>query len=151
MNFKKFPKVLLHLHLDGSLNKSLIKKMTSKSIDEINDLCVCNSSDSLTDYLEKFSYPCELLQNKRSLYLFTKRLCKDLKEENVLYAEIRFAPNKHVNKELSYDDVIKSVLKGLKGTNYKLILCMMRNDDDNLNKKIINLYLWKTGKYKKKK
>ena len=60
---------------------------------------------------------------------------------SVIYAEIRFAPLKHVFKGLSLDEVVESVLKGLakKSLKTNLILCMMRGDKEEDNIKVVDL------------
>ena len=79
------------------------------------------------------------MQSKDNLELVAKNLLNDLKKENVIYAEVRFAPLKHMNNGLSIDDVIDSVINGFTDNDLKvnLILCMMRNDSFEDNMKVI--------------
>ena len=130
-------KIELHLHLDGSIreetaNEILEKKCNLKAKDKCEDL---------NEYLEKFEIPSIILQTKENLERVAYELALDLKKDNVIYAEIRFAPLKHLNGGLSLDEVITSVLNGLSKVDIEtnLILCMMRNDSFNDNKKVIDL------------
>jgi adenosine deaminase len=130
-------KVELHLHLDGSVkeetaNKILNQKCDLKAKDKCNDL---------NEYLEKFEIPSIILQTKENLKLVAYELANDLKKDNVIYAEIRFAPLKHIKEGLSLDEVINSVLEGLSKVDIKtnLILCMMRGDSIEDNKKVVDL------------
>ena len=71
-------------------------------------------------------------------------LAEDLIKDEVVYAEVRFAPIFHTSI-LSLDEVCKAVLDGFSMAKDKikinLILCMMRHLNFNDNKKIIDLYL----------
>ena len=133
-------KIELHLHLDGSVRVSTIEELLDKNNLE-KELVVDENTKSLTDYLKKFDLPIKVMQSKENLIRISKELCEDLIKDNVIYAEIRFAPNFHTKEGLSLDEVVSSVLLGLDNKNIKtnLILCMMRGDSYENNKNIIDL------------
>ena len=127
---RKLPKVELHLHLDGSLSVGLASKLSGLSFKEVFDKMVAPSKcDKLGDYLTKFEFPISLMQTKENLELVATDLVNRLASQNVIYAEVRFAPMFHTKNGLTYDEIITSILKGL-GSNKKiktnLILCLMR-------------------------
>ena len=133
-------KIELHLHLDGSVRVSTIEELLGK--DNLKkELVVDEDTKSLTDYLKKFDLPIKAMQNRENLIRISKELCEDLIKDNVIYAEIRFAPNFHTKEGLNLDEVVSSVLLGLDSKNIKtnLILCMMRGDSYENNKNIIDL------------
>ena len=70
-----------------------------------------------------------------------QELVLDLKDDNVIYAEVRFAPLLHTKKGLSKEEVVEAVLEGLKDNDLKvnLILCMMRHFSFEDNLKTIEL------------
>ena len=119
MEIKDIKKIVLHLHLDGSLDLDLAKRYAKEDgynlTDEeiVKELQVDKDCHNLNDYLEKFALSSSLLQTKERLEETTYTLFKKLSMENVIYAEIRFAPIKHIEKDLSLDDVITSVIKGM--------------------------------------
>lgn len=81
-----------------------------------------------------------MLQTKNNLKEAAAELVDSLFADNVIYAEVRFAPNKHTTN-LSLEEVVEAVLEGLKNDKVKvnLLLCMMRGDSFEKNKKIIDL------------
>lgn len=141
MDIKRLKKVELHVHLDGSLNVDTVANILGIDKNSAKEKLVVNSNcKSLNDYLELFDIPNNIMQKKEVLTLVSQELVASFIEDNVIYAEVRFAPNKHT-KELSLDEVVESVLEGLKNEHIKvnLILCMMRGDSYCDNKNIIDL------------
>ena len=149
MDIKDVKKIVTHLHLDGSIDIELAKKYAKEdgydlTDDEIvKELQVDKGCHNLNDYLEKFTLPCSLLQTKERLESTTYALFRKLYLENVIYAEIRFAPIKHQEKGLNLDEVITSVIKGMEKAKAEfdilggIILCCMRDSSKDDNLKIV--------------
>ena len=135
------PKVELHCHLDGSVRLETLAELSNNSIDAVKSMAVANNKClDLNDYLSKFSLPVSVMQTSANLERIAYELATDLKNENVIYAEIRFAPMKHITILDKYQ-VVESVLRGLSRVDLKtnLILCMMRGDDLNTNKEVVDV------------
>ena len=142
MNLKNIPKVELHLHLDGSVRLDTASKLTGKSIEEVRSLMIAKEKcHDLNEYLTKFNLANEIMQSQENLIRIAKELVEDLKNDNVIYAEVRFAPLLHTKKGLTGEKVIEAVLLGLKDEDLKvnLILCMMRQFSFEDNLKTIEL------------
>ena len=142
MNLKNIPKVELHLHLDGSVRLDTASKLTGKSIEEVRSLMIAKEKcQDLNEYLTKFNLANEIMQSQENLTRIAKELVEDLKKDNVIYAEVRFAPLLHTKKGLTGEKVIEAVLLGLKDEDLKvnLILCMMRQFSFEDNLKTIEL------------
>ncbi len=139
LNFKTMPKIELHVHLDGSIDPSYIAGKLNESIKEVESKMQSNNSKDLNEYLTKFDLPIEFMQTKEDLVNLSALFAQSLKDENVIYAEVRFAPQFHISECLSFDEVVESVLLGLSKVNIKinLILCIMRGMSDELNYKTI--------------
>lgn len=143
MNFREIPKIELHVHLDGSVRLETASKLLKKDMDSIKKEMVATSCKSLGEYLKAFDIPLSILQTKENLELVAKELAEDLKQDGVVYAEIRFCPLFHTKEGLSPEEVVEAVLTGLSHVSLKtnLILCMMRNFDETMNEQIIELTL----------
>lgn len=135
---KNLKKIELHLHLDGSVELDTISNITKENIEVLkNKMIAPNKCENLSDYLTRFDVPIECMQTKENLTLISKQLVDYLESQNVVYAEIRFAPMFHTRKGLTYEEVVEAVLEGLninKNVKTNLILCMMRgmNKENNL-------------------
>lgn len=137
---KQMPKIELHLHLDGSVDIKLASKILGKKVEELkSDMIAADKCTDLNEYLTKFKLPIELMQTKDNLELIAHDLGEYLKKQNVIYAEVRFAPIFHTKEGLSLDNVILAVKNGFKGYNVNLILCMMRGISFEDNLKVIKL------------
>ncbi len=133
----------LHLHLDGSLSPEFLTGLMRRqglnlTKEEIEKKVVADSRvSSLNDYLEKFDFPLSLLQTEEAIMEAVYHLVDRLNSENMLYAEIRFAPQLHTKRGLSIDRVIRASCEALKMANgsfttkAQLILCCMRGGVEN--------------------
>jgi len=138
---KELPKIELHLHLDGSVNLKTLSSLSNKSLEEVKKEAVaplkCND---LKEYLIRFTLPVKVMQTKDNLQLILSNLLETLDKQNVIYAEIRFAPSLHT-KNMTQEEVVKSLLevKDKYKVKTNLILCMMRHNSYELNKETIDV------------
>lgn len=141
---QNMPKVELHLHLDGSIPLPFLYKIVDQTVSkkQIKERAIVSQNcHSLTEYLEKFDLPISVMQTKENLEEITYQLGKELQKENVIYAEIRFAPFFHTKVGLTLDEVVEAVLNGIKRSPIKmgLILCCMRGFPLEKNLQVLEL------------
>lgn len=130
---EKMPKVELHLHLDGSIPISYVKNKYNLNDFEIKGRMIAGDKcKNLNDYLTCFDFPINIMQAKKQLQDITTELLKQLKAQNVVYVEIRFAPQFHIKKGLSQEDVVRAIIEAKNTVDIKsnLILCIMRGKDN---------------------
>ena len=133
------PKVELHCHLDGSLPMGIIRELLGRDVKK-EELQVRDDCRNLAEYLEKFDLPLSCMQTETGLKRTSKAFLESLKQDNIQYVEVRFAPLLSVNESLDCTRVIQSVLEGLEeakkecGIYYNVIACAMRHhtEEDNL-------------------
>ncbi|MCP8971032.1 adenosine deaminase [Ectobacillus ponti] len=123
MNFIKLPKIELHCHLDGSVRAETIMDIARKEgiplpfLDKEGlqkELVAPLECDSLVEYLKRFALPNLVMQSKESLRRITFELFEDAARENVKYLEVRFGPLLHILKGLDVEEVIESVIEGMR-------------------------------------
>ena len=138
---EEMPKAVLHLHLDGSLRPETVHKWLKEqgrdvTLEEVKKaLMVDKDCRDLNEYLEKFALPLQVLQTENHIEQATYELFEDLANQNVIYAEVRFAPVLHTEDGLEYDEIVEAAIKGMNrakeefGIDGNLLLCCMRGND----------------------
>ncbi|GAB3461726.1 adenosine deaminase [Streptomonospora sediminis] len=121
---RRAPKVLLHDHLDGGLRPQTIVELaedtgyTGLPARDPAELATWfrDSSDSgaLERYLETFSHTVGVLQTREALERVAAECAEDLAADGVVYAEVRYAPELHLEQGLSLDEVVEAVLEGFR-------------------------------------
>jgi adenosine deaminase len=123
MNFTTLPKIELHCHLDGSLRAETIIDIAKREgislptldRDEIQqELIAPLDCESLDEYLKRFALPNLVMQSQENLKRITFELFEDAAKENVKYMEVRFAPLLHTAQGLSVEEIIQSVIDGMR-------------------------------------
>lgn len=154
---KEMAKIILHIHLDGSLRPEtacewLEEQGGNIELEQVEkDLMVNRDCRDLNEYLQKFDLPLKLLQTEEHIERATFELFEDLVNQNVIYAEVRFAPSLHTKQGLEYEKIVEAAIKGMNKAKEKfeidgnLILCCMRgknNKEENLKTiKVANEFL----------
>ncbi|RKY99779.1 MAG: adenosine deaminase [Ignavibacteriae bacterium] len=108
---EKLPKVELHLHLDCSLSFDVVSKIRpdislKKYQSEFVGPPKCKNLSEILSYVTN---QLNLMQTEENLRLVVKDLFDQLQRENVVYAEIRFAPLLHLTNELKPEEVVEIV------------------------------------------
>jgi adenosine deaminase len=121
---RRAPKVLLHDHLDGGLRPSTIIELAaehgdttlpSTDVDELAKWFTRGASrKDLVLYLETFQHTVGVMQSRDALVRVARECAEDLAADGVVYAEVRFAPELHIERGLSLDDVVSAVQEGFR-------------------------------------
>jgi adenosine deaminase len=115
------PKVLLHDHLDGGLRPATIIELAESIGHELpaHDASALGTwfresadSGSLERYLETFDHTVAVMQDRESLVRVAAECAEDLARDGVVYAEVRYAPEQHLNGGLTLDQVVEAVRDG---------------------------------------
>lgn len=140
MTTTNFPKIDLHLHIDGSLSLPCFQTLASNVGLSMTDaqirkaVMVSNTCQSLPEYLQCFELPTRLLQTEKALTLSTLDLIRNLEAQGLFYAELRFAPQHYTRQGLTQQQTVAAVLKGVDmakkaGFHIRIgiLLCMLVN------------------------
>lgn len=149
MRFLDMPKVELHTHIDCSLSHETIARLgVDLTPEEYRQNFVApERCKDLTEYLACIDPALKILQTKKSLEFAIDGLIAAQAAENVLYAELRFAPHLHLERGLGLDDVMETVLQAIRisGSRYNvecgLILCTLRHFTEQQSLEVADLTL----------
>lgn len=140
MTDKQLALIDLHLHLDGSMPLRTARKLAAQqgvalpeSDEELKAMMsLTEDCKDLNDYLARFDLACSLLHTREALDTCMYDLLCDLHEQGLIYAEVRFAPQKSCEKGLSQREAVEAALAGIRRAPIPcgLILSMMRGDDE---------------------
>ncbi|MFE5026905.1 adenosine deaminase [Streptomyces sp. NPDC056656] len=118
------PKVLLHDHLDGGLRPGTIVELALEQgyehLPETDPdklgiwFREAADSGSLERYLETFAHTCAVMQTREALFRVAVECAEDLAEDGVVYAEIRYAPEQHLEQGLTLEEVVEAVNEGFR-------------------------------------
>ncbi|MET9918150.1 adenosine deaminase [Streptomyces sp. NPDC059605] len=121
---RRAPKVLLHDHLDGGLRPGTIVDLARASgydglpETEPDKLGIwfreAADSGSLERYLETFAHTCAVMQTREALFRVAAECAEDLAADGVVYAEVRYAPEQHLEAGLSLEEVVEAVNEGFR-------------------------------------
>ncbi|WP_225804716.1 adenosine deaminase [Streptomyces sp. NK15101] len=121
---RRAPKVLLHDHLDGGLRPGTIIELAREQgyeqlpETEPDKLGIwfreAADSGSLERYLETFAHTCAVMQTRDALFRVAAECAVDLAEDGVVYAEVRYAPEQHLEGGLTLEEVVEAVNDGFR-------------------------------------
>jgi adenosine deaminase len=118
------PKALLHDHLDGGLRPASVVDLArefhydglpTQDVDALGTWFRRGADrKSLELYLETFAHTIGVMQDRESLERVAAECAEDLAADGVVYAEVRFAPELHVERGLTLDEVVEAVTTGFR-------------------------------------
>lgn len=119
---RDLPKVSLHDHLDGAVRPSTILELaeaagiSAPAADAAGlrrwfaDRC---GSGSLVAYLETFALTTAVMQTDAALTRIAREFVEDLAADGVVYGEMRWAPEQHLNGGLTPERAVRAVQRGI--------------------------------------
>ena len=140
-------KIDLHLHIDGSVRPETVFELSRKyqiepechlTLEEIKKSMIIPEGEYDPDF-KTFEAPIRMMQTEEGISRATKELIERLENDGLIYAELRFAPQYHL-QFLTQEQVVLAAIQGLeeglkscKILKAGLILCMMNHKDPNEN------------------
>ena len=119
---RRAPKVLLHDHLDGGLRPATVVELAERTgyaglpttdAGELGRWFQENAdAGSLPRYLSTFAHTVGVMQTREALVRVARECAEDLADDGVVYAEVRFAPELHLESGLSLPEVVEAVQEG---------------------------------------
>ena len=122
--FISAPKVVLHDHLDGGVRPQTVidlaqqtgyDALPSTDADKLGEwFRESANSGSLERYLETFAHTVGVMQTADAITRVAREAAEDFADDGVVYAEIRWAPEQHVEAGLSLEQVMDAALEGFR-------------------------------------
>lgn len=115
------PKVVLHDHLDGGLRPATLVELAAQVDHQLpttdpTELAAwflrTAGSGTLELYLETFDHTVAVMQTEDGLRRVARESVVDLAADGVVYAEQRYAPERHLTRDLSLQQVVDAVQAG---------------------------------------
>jgi adenosine deaminase len=123
-DLRRAPKVLLHDHLDGGLRpQTVVQLAAEQGYSSLPASDASGLADWLTGtaqrgqlelYLEAFQHTVAVMQTPDALARVAAECAEDLAADGIVYAEVRFAPELHLDGGLTLDQVVEAVLEGFR-------------------------------------
>lgn len=117
------PKAVLHDHLDGGLRPATVVELAEAVGHELpasdaESLAAwfteSANSGSLERYLETFDHTVGVMQTREALIRVAAECAEDLAADGVVYAEVRYAPEQHLEGGLRLEEVVEAVEEGFR-------------------------------------
>lgn len=146
---KNIKKVELHVHLDTCLSFHYIKQVCPGiTLDDFTRIFIAPTKcGDLAHFLHKVAPQIEILQTRTAIALAVEDLFKQLAADNVIYAEIRFAPLLHLEMGLRSEEVVETVIAAMQRASLRynidanLLLCTLRHFNRSGSEQTANLVL----------
>jgi adenosine deaminase len=121
---REAPKALLHDHLDGGLRPKTVIELaddvryrelpTADPAELARWFTLGADRKSLELYLDGFRHTIALLQTRAAIERVAAECVEDLAADNVVYAEVRYAPELSTEGGLTLDEVVTATLDGFR-------------------------------------
>ncbi|MTE22702.1 adenosine deaminase [Microbacterium sp. ZXX196] len=119
---RSLPKVSLHDHLDGGVRAATVLELArERGIETPADtagaladwFAETADSGSLEDYIATFDLTIAVMQTAEALTRIAREYVLDLANDGVIYGEVRWAPEQHLEGGLTLDEAVQAVQDGL--------------------------------------
>jgi len=133
------PKAELHVHLEGTVGPETVLKLAArnslnyplKTVKDVDD-ALNNKTVGLQSFLDLHYLLLSVIKTREDFHEVTYEFLRKCMENNVVYVELKFDPQFHTEKGISFDDMIRSIDEGRKDgykdfdVETKLIMCINR-------------------------
>ncbi|MGM0589027.1 MAG: adenosine deaminase [Bacteroidota bacterium] len=147
MEYQQRPKIELHVHLDTSLSYEVVKELRPGTAPKYfnTHFIAPPKCEDLADYIARAESSIQLMQTWEGLRAVTLDLFRQFQADNVIYAEVRFAPLEHTRMDLTAEQVVQAVndavVEGHEKTGIQVgvILCTLRHFSEQQSMQTVQL------------
>ncbi len=135
---KHLPKAELHLHLEGTLEPSLLFKIAQRNsfslpYKNVTSLKEAYKFNNLQDFLNIYYQGAGVLLHEKDFYDLTYAYLKKAHEQHLLHVEMFFDPQTHLQRNVDFSIFLKGMYRAIVdaredfGISGFLILCFLRD------------------------
>jgi adenosine deaminase len=135
---RSLPKAELHIHIEGSLEPSMMFELAQRNRVElpyasVDALRKAYQFENLQSFLDLYYAGAQVLQTEQDFYDLTWAYLQNCAAENVRHTEIFFDPQTHTDRGIPFEVVHGGITQALRtaqtqlGVSSALILCFLRH------------------------
>ena len=138
---QELPKAELHIHIEGSLEPSMMFELAKRNgvslpYADIESISNAYNFNCLQDFLDLYYQGMSVLLNEQDFFDLTWAYLQRCHQQNVVHCEIFFDPQGHTERGVSFDIFMAGICGALYkaeaelGISSKLIMCFLRHLDE---------------------
>ena len=135
---RSLPKAELHLHLEGSLEPSMMMRMANRNKIEIpfrtvEEIQAAYNFSELQDFLDVYYQGMNVLREEEDFFDLTMAYLQRVSEDGAVHVEVFYDPQGHTGRgvpfEVATDGILSALAQGREklGVTSRLILCVLRH------------------------
>lgn len=147
---EKMPKAELHLHIEGTLEPDMMFELAQRnnvvlpyhSVDEVK---AAYQFDNLQGFLDLYYQGMQVLKTEQDFYDLTWAYIQKCLEQNIVYAEIFFDPQAHLQRGVEFETVLNGIYSAAQDARIqlnievKIIMSILRHLDESSAQKALDL------------
>ena len=137
----RLPKAELHIHIEGSLEPSMMFNLAARNsvklpYSDVEQIANAYNFNCLQDFLDLYYQGMSVLQTEQDFHDLTWAYLLRCQQQNVVHCEIFFDPQGHTERDIAFEVVINGICGALDkaqeelGISSKLIMCFLRHLDE---------------------
>jgi len=137
----QLPKAELHIHIEGSLEPSMMWELASRNgielpYPDVKSIIKAYNFNCLQDFLDLYYQGMSVLQTERDFFDLTWAYLQRCHQQNVVHCEIFFDPQGHTERGIGFEVFMNGICSALDraenelGISSKLIMCFLRHLDE---------------------
>jgi len=135
---ERMPKAELHLHIEGTLEPSMMMDLAAKHQIELpyaslTDVLNAYDFEDLQSFLDLYYLGASVLIDEQDFYDVMWAYLLKCREQNIVHAEMMFDPQTHTDRGVAFDTMIRGYLGAMHqaradwGMSCELIMCFLRH------------------------
>ena len=126
---KEIPKLELHAHLNGSISRRTLQKLSEKKGQTSSNAFFMGERRNYSEAFKTFKAIHELVKEPEDIELITKDVIKEFADDNVLYLELRTTPKCIHESGMLKNAYMKAVINGISAG--------VKESDNNITVKLL--------------